>query len=171
MPALREHIMEASKRYSNGFKHKGLASPPSNHFIFVTCMDARIDTAQAFGIAVGEAHVIRNAGGSAADALRSIVISQQLLGTKEIAIIKHTKCGMDGLKNEVVHATILRNLGIEAIAEVKSRNMIDFVPISGVAQGVIDDVEFLKASPLIHKDIEVTGWVYDVETGSTKRII
>lgn len=60
MPALREHIVEASERYSRTFKHKGLSSPPSRHFIFVTCMDSRIDTSEAFGIAVGEAHVIRN---------------------------------------------------------------------------------------------------------------
>lgn len=60
MPALREHIAAASERYAAGFKYRGLASPPSNHFIFVTCMDARIDTSQAFGIGVGEAHVIRN---------------------------------------------------------------------------------------------------------------
>lgn len=60
MPALREHIAAASERYAKGFKFRGLALPPSNHFIFVTCMDARIDTSQAFGIGVGEAHVIRN---------------------------------------------------------------------------------------------------------------
>ncbi|CAI4215478.1 unnamed protein product [Parascedosporium putredinis] len=171
MSTLKDHIAKASERYSGTFKNGGLKSPPSRHFIFVTCMDARIDTHAAFGIGPGEAHVIRNAGGSAADALRSIVISQQLLGTREVAIIKHTKCGMDGLPNEMVHATVLKNLGIEAIGELKTRNMIDFLPVGGgITHGVKEDVKLLKTSSLVPRDIEITGWIYDVDSGATTRV-
>ncbi|KAL8812441.1 MAG: hypothetical protein Q9223_007290, partial [Gallowayella weberi] len=99
-------------------------------------MDCRIDPAAAFGITLGDAHVIRNAGGSARDALRSLVLSEQLLGTTEIFIIKHTHCGMAGITNEAINATVLKNLGAGALAELGG---IDWLPFADLEQGVRDD--------------------------------
>ena len=87
---VQSHLVSANRAYVSSFTHGNLALPPAKGYLVVTCMDARIDPASAFGIALGDAHVIRNAGGSAKDSLRSIVISQQLLNTKEVVIVKHT---------------------------------------------------------------------------------
>jgi carbonic anhydrase len=131
-------------------------------------MDARIDPAAAFGIELGDAHVIRNAGASAKDALRSIIISQQLLGTNEVVIVKHTGCGMLTFQNEDAHAVVHKNLGDEAAAEIKG---LDFLPFPELEQAVKDDVEFVKGSKAVSTDAIVTGWVYEVETGKTKQVV
>jgi carbonic anhydrase len=125
-------------------------------------MDARIDPAAAFGITLGDAHVIRNAGASAKDALRSIIISEQLLGTNEILLIKHTGCGMLTFKNEDAHAVVKKQAGEEAAAEIHG---LDFLPFPDLEQGVRDDVAYLKASKAVPDSIKITGWVYEVETG------
>jgi carbonic anhydrase len=125
-------------------------------------MDARIDPAPAFGITLGDAHVIRNAGGSAKDALRSIVISEQLLGTNEILVIKHTGCGMLTFKNTDAHAVVAKQAGPEAAEEIKG---LDFLPFPDLEQGVRDDVAFLKASKVVPDSVKISGWVYEVETG------
>ena len=125
-------------------------------------MDARIDPAAAFGIPLGDAHVIRNAGGSARDALRSIIISQQLLGTTEILLIKHTGCGMLTFKNEDAHAVVEKNLGPEAKKELGA---LDFLPFPELEEGVKEDLGFLRASKLVGEGTKVSGWVYEVETG------
>src|ERR1700749_344061 len=103
-------------------------------------MDARIDPAAAFGIDLGDAHVIRNAGASAKDALRSIIISEQLLGTNEILLIKHTGCGMLTFQNSDAHAAVHKNLGEEASEESKG---LDFLPFPELEQGVKDDIAFI----------------------------
>jgi len=131
-------------------------------------MDARIDPAAAYGISLGDAHVIRNAGGNARDALRSIVISEQLLGTKEILLIKHTGCGMLTFKNDDAHGLVKKNLGSEAANELGSG--FDFQAFPDLEQGVKDDVAFLKGSKLIPDDVPITGWVYEVETGKVRPV-
>ncbi|KAL8826257.1 MAG: hypothetical protein Q9170_007471 [Blastenia crenularia] len=128
----------------------------------VTCMDARINPPEAFGIALGDAHVIRNAGGSAREALRSLVISEQLLGTKEILLIKHTGCGMLTFGNADAHSVVEKQLGGEAKKELEG---LDFLPFGDLEQGVRDDVQFLKASKAIPGEVAISGWVYEVETG------
>lgn len=131
-------------------------------------MDARIDPAAAFGIALGDAHVIRNAGGNARDALRSLVISEQLLGTTEIVLVKHTGCGMLTFKNEDAHAVVEKNLGPEGKRELAG---LDFQPFSDLEQGVRDDVAFLKGSKAIPDAVTVSGWVYEVETGKVRSVV
>jgi carbonic anhydrase len=131
-------------------------------------MDARIDPAAAFGIDLGDAHVIRNAGASAKDALRSIVISEQLLGTNEILLVKHTGCGMLTFQNSDAHAVVHKNLGAEAADEIKG---LDFLPFPELEQGVKDDVAFIKASKVVPDSVTVTGWVYEVETGKVKEVV
>jgi carbonic anhydrase len=130
-------------------------------------MDARIDPAATFGIALGDAHVVRNAGGSAADSLRSIIISTQLLGTKEILVVKHTRCGMATFTNEDAHAVVAKNLGPEAAEEIKG---LDFRPFPDLDAAVRDDVKFLKGSKAVAADVAVSGWVYEVETGKVRRV-
>ena len=131
-------------------------------------MDARIDPAAAYGINLGDAHVIRNAGGNARDALRSLVISQQLLGTKEILLIKHTGCGMLTFKNEDAHAVVEKNLGAGAKDELSG---LDFQPFPDLEKGVSDDVQYLKDSRAIRDSVTVSGWVYEVETGKVRQIV
>ena len=131
-------------------------------------MDARIDPAAAFGISLGDAHVIRNAGGNARDALRSLVISEQLLGTNEILLIKHTGCGMLTFKNEDAHAVVEKNLGDEGKKELSG---LDFQPFPDLEKGLEDDVKYLKASKAIPDSVTVSGWVYEVETGKVKSVV
>jgi len=130
-------------------------------------MDARIDPAAAFGISLGDAHVIRNAGASARDALRSLVISEQLLGTKEILLIKHSGCGMLIFGNDDAYALVGKNLGEEAQQEAKQ---IDFLPFSDLEAAVKADLEFLRQSKLIPKEVKISGWIYEVETGKVRQV-
>jgi carbonic anhydrase len=131
-------------------------------------MDARIDPAAAFGISLGDAHVIRNAGASAKDALRSIVISEQLLGTNEVLIIKHTGCGMLTFKNEDAHGIVNKNLGDEASEEIKG---LDFLPFPDLEGAVKDDIAFLKQSKVVPDHVTLSGWVYEVESGKVKSVV
>lgn len=131
-------------------------------------MDARIDPATAFGISLGDAHVIRNAGGNARDALRSIIISNQLLGTTEILLIKHTGCGMLTFRNEDARAIVEKNLGPEVRSELSD---LDFQPFADLEEGVRDDVKFLRGSRLIAEETTVSGWVYEVKTGKVRSIV
>ena len=134
----------------------------------VTCMDARIDPAAAYGINLGDAHVIRNAGGNARDALRSLVISEQLLGTNEILLVKHTGCGMLTFKNEDAHAVVEKNLGPAGKQELAG---LDFQPFPDLEQGVKDDVAYLKGSKAILDSVTISGWVYEVETGKVRSVV
>jgi carbonic anhydrase len=127
-------------------------------------MDARLHPEKFLGIDLGEAHMIRNAGGRAADAIRSLVISEQLLNTNEIVVIHHTDCGMLTFTNEQLAAKVQQELG----ADVEGQ---DFLPFSDVEQSVRDDVEELRASPLIPKDILISGAVYDVRTGKLTEVV
>ncbi|KAI9726837.1 MAG: hypothetical protein M1828_000693 [Chrysothrix sp. TS-e1954] len=132
----------------------------------VTCMDARIDPAAAFGIPLGSAHVIRNAGGSAREAFRSLVISQQLLGTKEVLLIKHTGCGMLTFDNAAAREVVKNNAGPDAAKEV---NELDFLTFPQLEEAVSEEVNWLK-SKVVEKGIDVSGWVYEVETGKTRSV-
>ena len=131
-------------------------------------MDARIDPAAAYGISLGDAHVIRNAGGNARDALRSLVISEQLLGTNEILLIKHTGCGMLTFKNEDAHAVVQKNLGVAGQQELSG---LDFQPFPDLEKAVEDDIEYLRASKAIPDSVTISGWVYEVEAGKVRQIL
>lgn len=134
----------------------------------MTCMDARIDPAAAYGIDLGDAHVIRNAGGNAKDALRSIVISNQLLGTTEIILVKHTGCGMLTFQNSDARSVVAKNLGAEAGQAVSA---LDFQPFPDLEMAVKDDVEYLERNPAISKQAIISGWVYEVETGKIRQVV
>ena len=136
----------------------------------VTCMDARIDPASAYGIDLGDAHVIRNAGGSARDALRSLVISQQLLGTQEVLVIKHTGCGMLTFSNSDAKGLVKENLGDAGIQELSAFGE-EFLPFSSVEEETKKDVEWIKANKAIPDSVAISGWVYEVESGKVKRVV
>ena len=157
MPVIDEFI-EANSKYARSFDKGGLPMPPARKVAVVTCMDARILPSRALGLEEGDAHVIRNAGGRAQDALRSLIISQRLLGTREVAVIHHTDCGMLTFKNEDLRAQVKRELGADASG-------IDFLPFADVEKSVRDDVAALRDSPFIPRDFPVRGFVYDVRNG------
>ena len=130
-------------------------------------MDARIDPARAFGIPLGAAHVIRNAGASVRDAFRSIIISQQLLGTREVMIVKHTGCGMLTFDNDTAKAIVMKKRGEVAAREVEN---MEFQTFRDLEIQVKKDVQWLRIKA-VEENIRFSGWIYDVETGKTKRIV
>jgi carbonic anhydrase len=136
-------------------------------------MDARIDPAAAFGISLGDAHVIRNAGGNAADALRSLVISQQLLGTTEIILVKHTGCGMLIFDTPTATGLVEKNLGTQALKELEQfvGGNGNFQTFPDLENAVKNDIKFLKESSLFKKEIVISGWIYEVETGKVRQIV
>jgi len=137
--------------------------PPARKVAIVTCMDARIVPARILNLQEGDAHVIRNAGGLAREAIRSLVISQRLLGTNAIMVIHHTDCGMLTFQNEDVQQKVRQELGADA-------NDMDFMPFHDLDASVRDDVEFLQGSPLVAEDTEIRGFVYDVSTRRLREI-
>ncbi|KAJ8457468.1 hypothetical protein ONZ45_g18301 [Pleurotus djamor] len=155
-----------NEQYAATFDKGHLPLPPSKKIIFVTCMDARVEPAGQLGIGLGEAHVIRNAGGLAKDALRSIVISQRLLGTREIALFHHTGCGMltftDPQLKDIVKDAAPGNAAVASAVDA-----INFGPFSELEASVKADVQFLKENPLLLEGTKITGWIYEVETGQT----
>lgn len=158
MAALPE-LLEANRRYAAGFTKGSLPMPPARHVAILTCMDARLDPARMLGLEEGDAHVIRNAGGRPTeDAIRSLVISQLLLGTREVVVIHHVDCGMLSFSNDGLRQKIRADLGADA-------SDIDFLPFSDLAQSVRDDVAELRRSPLLLKDAPISGFIYDVKSG------
>jgi carbonic anhydrase len=161
--SVTDELVQANESYASGFTKGDLAAPPARRTIVVTCMDARLLPSRFLGLEEGDAHVIRNAGGRTQDALRSIVVSQRLLGTDEVLVIHHTECGMLTFKNEDLHAKVKEDLGADS-------SDMDFLPFSDLDQSVRDDVEFLKRSPLVPDDVSIRGFVYDVKSGKVTEV-
>lgn len=160
-----DEVRAANERYAESFDKGDLAVPPARKFAVLTCMDARIDPAKALGLEEGDAHVIRNAGGLASDdAIRSVVISQTLLGTEQVIVIGHTGCGMETFTNDDIRSKLWDDLGCE---EAKH---FDFQPFPRVKDAVTASVERIKESPLLPDDYGVTGFVYQVETGRLEQV-
>ncbi|HLP23897.1 MAG TPA: carbonic anhydrase [Microbacteriaceae bacterium] len=177
MSVLHE-VLEANEQYAATFGEKGeLALPPARGFAILTCMDARLDPAKYAGLAEGDAHVIRNAGGRASDdAIRSLVISYKLLGTKEWFVIHHTDCGMEFFTDDVIRGLLANSLETAALTADGFKDVgsgpgsaeaqyIDWLTISDAAQSVVDDVARIKNHPLVPNRIPVYGYIYDVRTG------
>ena len=160
-------FLAANETYAAGFTKGDLPMPPARTVAVLTCMDARIDPAKALGLAEGDAHVIRNAGGRAADALRSLAISQRLLGTREVVVIHHTDCGMLTFTDDVIRQQIAGDLGAVAGAAAQA---VAFLPFADLEQSVRDDVDLIKSSHLVPDDITVSGFIYEVETGRLRPV-
>ena len=154
-----QRFVDPNREFASKFRHGDKAMPPAQHLAVLTCMDARIHPERALGFDIGDAHMIRNAGGRASDdAIRSLVISTELLGTEEFAVIHHTDCGMLTFTNDDLRKKLADERGVDASG-------VDFLPFPDLEQSVRDDVATIQASSLLPGGIEVTGWVYDVQTG------
>jgi len=172
-------VLAANAEYVANFGDKGsLALPPARQFAVLTCMDARLDPAKYAGLSEGDAHVIRNAGGRASDdAIRSLVISYKLLGTKEFFVIHHSDCGMEFFTDEIMrgllHSSLeTAQLGAEGFVDVgqgpgsSEGAYIDWLTVSDRNGAVVDDVQRIRNHPLVPASIPIYGYVYDVATGS-----
>ena len=177
MPVVNE-VLEANESYAATFGEKAdLALPPARRFAILTCMDARLDPAKYAGLAEGDAHVIRNAGGRASDdAIRSLVISYKLLGTAEWFVIHHTDCGMEFFTDEVIRDLLANSLETAELGPDGFRDVgagpgspearyIDWLTISENAQSVVEDVARIRNHPLVPGRIPIYGYIYDVRTG------
>ncbi|KAG6866032.1 hypothetical protein C0991_009441 [Blastosporella zonata] len=159
-----------NEQYVANFHKGALALPPAKKYIVVTCMDARIEPASQLGIELGDAHVIRNAGGSAQEALRSIVISQRLLGTREIAVFHHSGCGMLTFTTDHLRG-VIKKAEADNPAAAKAVEHIDFLEFADLEGSVKSDVKFLQEDPLVLRGTKVTGWIYYVETGKVTQVV
>jgi carbonic anhydrase len=158
--AIVDEVKSANEKYAGSFEKGSLPMPPGRAFAVVTCMDARLDPAKFLGLEEGDAHVIRNAGGVVSDdALRSLIISHNLLGTQEAIVIGHTDCGMLTFTNADLHA----KLGPES-------ESIDFQPFPDVAERVRQSVETIRSHPLLPDSFGATGFVYDVGSGRIEAV-
>lgn len=173
-----EEVLAANERYAESFGAKSeLALPPARGFAILTCMDARLDPAKYAGLAEGDAHVIRNAGGRASDdAIRSLVISYKLLGTAEWFVIHHTQCGMEFFTDSVMRDLLASSLdtaalGPDGFSDVGAGpgstegEYIDWLTISDNPTSVVDDVTRIRNHPLVPSRIPIYGYLYDVSTG------
>ena len=157
-----ERALTENARYAATFDRPNLELPPSRRLAVLACMDARLTVEQVLGLRTGEAHIIRNAGGLATDdAIRSLVISQHLLGTEEVLVIEHTGCGMLTFEDEAVAASIAESTG-----EVVDLPLHAFGDLEANLRA---QVERIRAHPWI-KDVPVTGVVYEVETGRLRKV-
>jgi carbonic anhydrase len=183
MTAVLDQVLAANDRYASSFGEKGkLALPPSRRFAVLTCMDARIDPAKALGLAEGDAHVIRNAGGRASDdAIRSLVISHKLLGTNEWFVVHHTNCGMETFTDQVMRGLLEKSLDTAQLAESGWRDVgktpgstegefIDWLTIDDQEASVVRDVRRLRDHPLVPPYIPLHGYLYDVATGTLREV-
>ena len=178
MSQILNEVLAANETYAANFgDKKDLALPPARGFAILTCMDARLDPAKYAGLAEGDAHVIRNAGGRASDdAIRSLVISYKLLGTKEFFVIHHTDCGMEFFTNDVISGLLANSLETAALGEngfydvgsgggSNEAKYINFLTIADQKGAVIEDVQRIRNHPLVPKTIPVYGYLYDVKSG------
>ena len=150
-------LLQNNEAYSAAFDEGHLPMPPSKEVAVVACMDARLDVYQILGLELGEAHVIRNAGGVVSeDAIRSLVISQRLLGTQEIILVHHTDCGMLTFQDVVFDTGARPHFALEAFPDVED----------DVRQSIVR----LKANPFIDNKDQIRGFVFDVKTGGLKEI-
>ena len=164
MPVIDE-LLSANQRFAQSFAQGDLPTPPARQLAVLSCMDARLHPETFLGLAIGDAHVIRNAGGRASDdALRSLIISSRLLGTRAVVVIHHTDCGMLTFTNADLHQRLAQETGADASG-------IDFLPFADLAESVREDVRRIQASPFIDDAIAVAGFIYDVRTGQLEPVV
>ncbi len=183
MSQILQEVLAANARYAASFGDKGkLAMPPARRFAILTCMDARLQPSKYAGLTEGDAHVIRNAGGRASDdAIRSLVISYKLLGTREWFVIHHTNCGMEFFTDEVMRGLLKSSLKTAALDAGGFRDVgpgpgasegdyIDWLTIKNQEQSVAEDVRRIRNHPLVPRDIPIYGFMYDVGTGRLNEV-
>jgi carbonic anhydrase len=162
--AVTEEVVRANQEFAQGFTKGDLPMPPARQLAVLTCMDARLHPEKFLGLGIGDAHVIRNAGGRASDdAIRSLIISSQLLGTREYVVIHHTDCGMLTFTNRDLQQKLEQETGVDKCT-------VDFLPFSDLEESVREDIKRIEASPFIPEGIPVRGFIYDVRTGKLQPV-
>ncbi len=183
MSVIHQEVLAANRAYASDFGDKGsLALPPARRFAILTCMDARLDPAGYAGLAEGDAHVIRNAGGRASDdAIRSLVISHKLLGTHEWFVIHHTDCGMQLFDDQVMSDLLAGSLQTAALTSDGWRNAstgggndegryLRWLTFRNLEASVHEDVARIRNHRLVAPEIPIYGFVYDVRTGRLNEV-
>ena len=178
MSRILDEVLQANAQYVENFGSLGeLTIPPARQFAVLTCMDARLDPAKFAGLTEGDAHVIRNAGGRATDdAIRSLVISYKLLGTREFFVIHHSQCGMEFFSNAKMRELLAQSLETAQLTPDGFRDVgagpgsragefIEWHTIASQAQSVTDDVTRIRQHPLVPRTIPIYGYIYDVKSG------
>lgn len=141
-----------------------LPPAPRKGLVVVTCMDSRLDVFRMLGLDIGDAHILRNAGGRVTDdTLRSLVLSMHMMATREVFVIHHTGCGLHRVSNQSLHDRVFEATGEDATS-------LDFLPFDDLVSSVAEDVERVRTLPLLPAGITVTGAVYDVHTGTLHRV-
>jgi carbonic anhydrase len=160
-----DEVLEANLDYAARFDLGGLPTPPARRLAVVACMDARLTIEQMLGLKTGDAHIIRNAGGIVTeDALRSLVISHHLLGTREFMIINHTECGMLAFRDEDLRARLQQETGTAVVAPSAFHTFRD------LETNVREQIQKLRSHPWIPQDVVVRGFIYDVKTGRLQEV-
>ncbi len=160
--SVTDELLTNNRAYADQFAKRDLPLPPAKKVAVVACMDARLDPARVLGLEEGDAHVIRNAGGVISDdAIRSLTISQRLLGTEEIVLIHHTDCGMLTFRDDDVRDQIAKETGIRPTFSLESFGDLD--------DDVRQSIARIEASPFV-QHASVRGFVYEVESGQLREV-
>jgi carbonic anhydrase len=158
------NILNANENYSKDFKHGNLPATPARKLAILACMDARLTVEQLLGLDTGEAHIIRNAGGIATDdAIRSLIISHELLGTEEFLVVNHTDCGMLTFTDEDLRKKLSEKYKADS-------SQLKFHSFPDLEANVKNQIYKIKSSQFLPKDIPVYGFIYDVSTGKLKQV-
>jgi len=161
---VHEETLEANQQYARSFGLGQLPMPPARKLAVVACMDARLTVEQFLGLKTGEAHIIRNAGGLATDdALRSLIISTRLLGTRTIFVIEHTDCGMLTFQDEQLRQQLKSETGRET-------SHLQFHAFSDLEENLRAQLRRIRENPFLPRDIELNGFIYDVRTGRLREV-
>jgi carbonic anhydrase len=158
-------VLKANEKYAHSFTLGGLPMPPARKLVIVACMDARLTVEQVLGLKTGDAHIIRNAGGIfTEDALRSLLISHYLLGTRELMFIHHTDCGMLTFENDDFAAKLREKSGTATTSPTQ------FHAFADLEEDVRQQIEKARSHPWVPKDIQIRGFIYDVKTGKLSEV-
>ncbi|KAF7310388.1 Carbonic anhydrase [Mycena chlorophos] len=163
MSTVPQSILQANEKYAASFAKP---TTPRKNFLVVTCLDPRIQPYEQMGLQFGECGVLRNAGGTAPNALPNIIVAQNF-GLRDIAIVHHTDCGLTHITHQLIRDAVQEANGAEA---AKTVDQFDFHEFKDVPGSVKRDVEYLARQPAIRKGTQITGWVYDVETGKLSQV-
>lgn len=160
-----EEMMDHNVGYAKTFNLSHLQTPPARKLVILTCMDSRMDLEQLLGLQVGDAHMIRNGGGLATeDAIRSLILSTHLLGTRSIAIIQHTECGLLSVTDEQMRHRLTAQTG-------KDASHLQFHAFTDLDKTTTEQVMRVRENPFLPKDIQVRGYVYDVKKGALREVV
>jgi carbonic anhydrase len=159
-----DELLRNNAEFARSFSNGDLPMPPGKHLAVVACMDARLNVYALLGLREGEAHVIRNAGGVVSDdVLRSLVISQRLLGTREVVLVHHTDCGMLTFTDDAVKADIEADVGLRPHFALEA--------FSDLERDIRQSIARIKASPFVPNKDAVRGFIYDVRSGALQEVI